>query len=113
MYFISANDYGKQVAKTLTEQNNGNKEYYIQGPESFTADEAIAEFMKYYTKTKLSLSRAPLGMLKFFGLFSTKMNYGAHILEALNNYPEKFMAQKTWDDLGKPETTVKKYAESF
>jgi len=113
MYFISAYDYGKQVSRSLLQNNTGNKEYYIQGPEAFTADNAIAEFMKYYTKEKLTLTRAPLGMLRFFGWFNTKMNYGAHILEALNNYPETFKAQPAWDDLGKPETTVKKYAESF
>lgn len=113
MFFISATDYGKQVAKALIEQNNGNKEYYIQGPQAFTADEAVKEFMKHYSKNKLSISRAPLGMLKFFGMFNTKMNYGAHILKALNNYPEKFMAQKTWDELGKPETTIAEYARQF
>jgi uncharacterized protein YbjT (DUF2867 family) len=113
MFFISAGDYGKQVAKALTEQNSGNREYYIQGPQALTAGEAVMEFMKHYRKEKLRLTRAPLGMLRFLGNFSTKMSYGAHIIEALNNYPEKFMAQKTWDDLGKPATTVKDYAESF
>jgi uncharacterized protein YbjT (DUF2867 family) len=113
MYFISADDYGKQVSRAILEQNNGNKEYYVQGPEAFTADDAVNEFIKHYKKSKLSISRAPLGVLKFFGRFNTKMNYGSHILEALNNYPEKFVSQKTWDELGKPETTIKKYTEAL
>jgi uncharacterized protein YbjT (DUF2867 family) len=113
MFFISAYDYGLQVAKAFIEQNNGNKEYYIQGPQAFTVDDAVNEFIKHYRKNKLTITRAPLGMIKFLGLFSTKMNYGANIIEALNNYPEKFMAQKTWDELGKPETTIKTYAEGF
>lgn len=112
MYFISANDYGKQVAAAFKNQYV-NREYYIQGPEAFTADDAVKEFIKHYKKSKLSISKAPLGIIKFFGLFSTKMNYGGHILDALNNYPETFLAQNTWDELGKPETTIKKYAEQF
>ncbi|MCE3229102.1 MAG: NAD(P)H-binding protein [Bacteroidetes bacterium] len=113
MFFISGADYGKQVARAIIEHNNGNREYYVQGPQAFTADRAVEEFMKHYTKEKLSISRAPLGVIKFFGMFSTKMNYGANILEALNNYPEKFMAQKTWDELGKPETTIADYARQL
>ena len=70
-------------------------------------------FKSHYKKEKLFISKAPLGMLKFFGNFSTKMNYGANILEALNNYPEKFAAEATWKELGEPEMTIKKYAEQL
>lgn len=113
MYFISAVDYGKQVAKSFAILNDENKEYTIQGTEAYTADDAVVVFKNNYKKEKLSISRAPLGMLKFFGNFSTKMNYGANILDALNNYPEKFEAEATWKELGKPEMTIKKYAEQF
>jgi len=40
------------------------------------------------------------------GLFSQKMNYVAHICEALNKYPEKFESETTWKDLGKPAITL-------
>jgi hypothetical protein len=85
----------------------------IQGAEAFTADEAVKTFRRNYKKEKLIISKAPLGMLKFFGNFSTKMDYGAHIIDALNNYPEEFRAEATWKELGKPEVTIKKYAEEL
>jgi hypothetical protein len=110
MYFISAMDYGNQVARSFRILNNENKEYVIQGKESFTADDAVRIFKTNYRKEKLFISKAPLGMLKFFGNFNTKMNYGAHIIEALNNYPEKFEAEATWKELGEPEMTIKRYA---
>ena len=113
MYFISAVDYGKQVAKSFSILENENKEYVIQGTEAFTADEAVEVFKKNYKKEKLIISRAPLGILKFFGRFNTKMNYGSHIIDALNNYPEKFEAESTWKELGKPQMTIKKYAEEL
>lgn len=113
MYFISAVDYGKQVAKSFSILTTENKEYVIQGTEAFNADDAVKLFKSHYKKEKLFISKAPLGMLKLFGNFSTKMNYGANIIEALNNYPEKFSAETTWKELGEPAMTIKKYAEQL
>jgi hypothetical protein len=53
--------------------------------------------------------KAPVAMLRILGLVSRKMNYGAKIVEALNNYPERFESGETWARLGKPETTFKDY----
>jgi hypothetical protein len=47
------------------------------------------------------------------GLFNQKFNYGYYIVEALNKYPEKFEAQQTWDELGKPTISLKEFAESL
>ena len=38
------------------------------------------------------------------------MDYGARILEALNNYPEEFNASQTWTDLGRPEVSIEEFA---
>ena len=91
---------------------NENKEYIVQGPEGYTADEAAKVFIDTYTGTKLTISRAPLAVLKFVGLFSNTVNYGHHIIEALNNYPEKFEAEETWNTLGRPATTLADYARA-
>jgi hypothetical protein len=88
-----------------------NKEYFIQGLEGFTADEAAEVFVKHHTKEKLVISRAPLGLLQFFGKFSPLMNYVSHIIEALNNYPEPPPDKKAWNDLGKPNITLQAFAE--
>ena len=110
MYFISASDYAEQVVRSYQQYTNENKEFIIQGPEAYTADEAAVIFQQNYTKEKLSISKAPLGLLKFLSNFSQSINYGAHIIEALNNYPEKFEAEKTWEALGKPTTLLKDFA---
>lgn len=111
MYFIAGADFARQVVRSFDQLTTENREYAIQGPEAFTSDEATLVFQKFYTKEKLSISRAPLGLLKFLSVFSQKIDYGVHIIEALNNYPEKFEAQKTWEDLGKPTTTLKDFAQ--
>lgn len=110
MYFIAASDYGKQVAVAFQNDTNNSFNYDIQGPEAFTADEAAAVFIKNYIKGKLTVAKAPLGLLRFFGNLSNTLHYGSHILEALNNYPETFTAQRTWEDLGEPVLTLSAFA---
>lgn len=111
MHFFSAIDFSEQVVRSFELVRSENKEYFIQGLEGFTADEAALEFQRYYTKEKLHIATAPLGILKFFGRFSQKLNYGANIIEALNNYPEKFEAEQTWQELGKPTITLRDFAQ--
>jgi hypothetical protein len=110
MYYIAGEDFGKQVAKAFQLYTGKTQEYTIQGPEAYTADQAARIFIDNYTKEKLSISKAPLGLLKFFGKFSQQIGYGAHIVEALNNYPEKFVSERTWQELGVPQTRLKTFA---
>jgi putative NADH-flavin reductase len=103
MFLISGSDYGKQVVKDF-QIDKGNNDYIVQGQEGFTADEAAKFYIDNYNKKKVTIMKAPVGMLKFLGLFTNKFNYGANIVEALNNYPEKFEAETTWQELGTPQT---------
>jgi hypothetical protein len=40
------------------------------------------------------------------GIFIQRFNYGWHICEALNKYPEKMDSQQTWNELGKTGNQV-------
>ena len=112
MYYIAAEDYGKQVARSLKLEPR-YQEYVIQGPQAFTQDEAAEIFVKNYRKEKLSVMRTPISILNFAARFSTTISYGVNILEAMNRYPEKFESQNTWDELGKPNVTLAQFAASF
>ena len=111
MYYIAAEDYGKQVASALKNYHGASKEYVVQGLEPYTADQAAKVFISNYTKANLRVLKAPLGLLKILGNFSLQINYGVHIVEALNNYPEKFTAKVTWEELGRPTVTLKEFAQ--
>ena len=113
MWFIAASDYAKQVAKSFQIAGNENKEYTIQGPEAFTFNEAAKIFARNYTKAKLKPLKAPAGLMKFLGNFSQRLNYGWHICEALNKYPEKFESEITWKELGIPSVTLVDYAKGL
>ena len=112
MWFIAGKDYGVQVAWALKKAGDANQEYHIQGLEPYTVDEAAKIFCDHY-KSPVKPMKAPLGPIKILGLFNQRMNYAFHICEALNKYPEKFESKKTWEDLGKPSTTLADYAASL
>ena len=112
MWFIAGKDYGVQVAWALKKAGNNNQEYVIQGLEPFTSDEASKVFIEN-AKTKIKIMRAPLAPLKYLGIFNQRMNYAYHICEALNKYPEKFESESSWNDLGKPTTTLAEYIASL
>ena len=112
MWFVAASDYGKQVANAFRIAGNSDQEYIVQGETGYDFKEAAKIFAGNY-KPGVKIMAAPLAVLRLLGVFNQKMNYGARICEALNNYPEKFESQKTWKDLGKPTITLEEYTRSL
>jgi uncharacterized protein YbjT (DUF2867 family) len=113
MWFIAAEDYARQVKGSFEIAGNENKEYTVQGSEPFTFDGAAKVFVENYRKRKLKTMKFPMGPVKFFGKFNQQMNYGVHICEALNKYPEKFESEKTWAELGRPTITLAECASKL
>jgi uncharacterized protein YbjT (DUF2867 family) len=112
-WLIAADDYAKMAIKAIeTLESDENKEYIIQGPEGFTLDKAAALFSRSYTRSSLKINNYPLFIVKFAGLFNRKYNYGARIMEAMNNYPESFQSEDVWQELGKPITTFNDFIQS-
>ncbi len=110
MYWIAGQDYGQQFAQSYKTMDGENKDFVVQGPEPLNTGEAAQTYADHYKHKKLKVGKAPLGLLKFLGWFSPQMKYAAKITEALNNNPETFQSQNTWDELGKPQTTMAQYA---
>lgn len=109
IFWISAKDYGKLVAKSFDLLTDENREYNVQGPQAFLTDEAVNLFVENYSLRKLKVVKIPVSLIKMLGKISLKYNYGYHFLEALNKHQEKFISQFTWDELGMPKETLKDY----
>lgn len=110
MYFIAGRDYGKQVTRSFEILDDESREYVVQGPEAHHMEAAAEIFAEHYSATDLRITRIPLGLVKVVSWFSQRADYGAHIVEAINHYPETFQAQGTWDELGAPTTTIADFA---
>lgn len=111
MYFIAGRDYAQQVVRSFEVFGDEHREYVVQGPEAYHTEEAARVFAAHFAAADLRITRVPLGLVKFLGWFSQQSDYGAHIIEAINRYPETFQAQATWDELGRPTTSLAEYAQ--
>lgn len=109
LFWISAQDYAKQVCKSLEILTDEDREYFIQGPQNHTAEEALTIFQTNYHTKRLNLVRIPLASLFLMSKFSSRIDYAYRLLKAKNNYNEKFKSQFTWDELGKPTETIKEF----
>lgn len=112
-YWIAAADYCLQLAHALHKRESIGQEYIIQGPVAMTYDEAADEFIRHYRPKKLKKMRIPIGLLTLLGRLNRKVQYGACIMEAINQYDEQFRAGKSWKELGQPKTELKQYALSL
>lgn len=113
MYFIAGADYARQVARAIDLFMGQSREYNVQGPKAYNADEAAHIFAQHYKKQELSIAKLPLTVLRVAGLFSPQFDYGYHIVRALNNYEEQFESQKTWAELGNPTISLPQFAASL
>lgn len=109
LFWISANDYAKQVSKSFELLTDENREYFIQGPQSHTTEEALTIFQRFYHLKKLNIVRLPIFTLFLASRFSSRLNYAYQLLNAKNHFNEKFEAQFTWDELGRPTETIEAF----
>jgi uncharacterized protein YbjT (DUF2867 family) len=113
-WWIAGEDYGKQVAHSFQILgDNESRDYTVQGPESLFTEEAVDIFIRHYKKRKLKKVKVPLWLLRIIGLFNPQAFYAYKILSIINSVPEPFMSQQTWDELGKPEITIRTFAEKL
>ncbi len=108
-WWISAEDYGKQVAEAFRQDHEENREYPVQGLEPMNMEEAADVFIKHYPNKSLKKLKAPMWFFKLIKPFSAEVDFQYKIISAINHYDETFTAEATWEELGKPELTLKEW----
>lgn len=111
IWWIAGEDYGRQVANAFKTEKSLNKSYSVQGVEAYTMNEAVTMFTNNYTKEKLSVGNMPMGLAKFMSIFISQLKFSVKLMTIINNNIETFEAQSTWDELGKPQITIEKFAK--
>lgn len=111
-YWIAADDYAKQVLNAINNPKAINKHYAIQGQTGMTPQEVFRLFIENYD-TRLKVKSFPLWMVKVIGLFSPKMKFLGHMFSYFDQTPDPFYAAETWQELGKPTTTVQEFARQL
>jgi uncharacterized protein YbjT (DUF2867 family) len=111
-YWIAADDYAKQFLNAINNPKAINKHYAIQGQTGMTPQEVFKLFIENYD-TRLKVKSFPLWMVKAIGLFSPKMKFLGHMFSYFDQTPDPFYADETWQELGKPTTTVQEFARQL
>lgn len=109
-WWIASADFANQAAKAFSLDAAINKEYSIQGLEGFTTMNAIQTYINNYKKAPLKVANLPMGMGKFLALFVKPLKFAIPLIETINNDNEKFEAEQTWKELGKPQIDLKSFA---
>ncbi len=112
-WWIGAEDFGQQVAASFRLEEDRNREYTVQGPESFNFEEAAEEFIRNCRGERLKTMKAPLWPFRLLSPFSSTLDYQYRILYAINHFDEQFESGDTWEELGKPRTTLAEFAEAY
>lgn len=111
-YWIAGRDYALQVANSFRITAAADREYIVQGPEPLTFDEAAGRFASSFAR-RLFVIKFPLAVLRWLGAFSRHADFNANIMAAILAYPERFRAQITWNDLGRPTTRIEDFARQL
>lgn len=112
VYWISAVDYARQVVKAFQAPGTMPEHCPIQGPEAIPVRQAMERFVQNYDAT-LKIRVAPLWVIRLIGLFNARMRFVAHLFAYFGNHEDPFYAGRTWQDLGKPTTTIEMFANGL
>ena len=112
IYWISVGDYAQQVVNAFMHPENRVEHCPVQGPEALSVRQAMEQFVEHYDPT-LKIRVAPLWVMKIIGFFNVKMRFVAHLFEYFGNHEDPFYAARTWQDLGRPTTTLEEFARSL
>lgn len=110
-WWIAGEDFGRQVANAFKNEKSLNREYPVQGPEGLTMKEAAERFVNAYTKEKLTVSYMSFNLIKILALILPVMKYLSKLMSVMLYNVETFESQNTWDELGKPELNIEKFAD--
>ena len=82
------------------------------GTEAISGRQALERFVKNYDSS-LKIRVAPLWVMRMIGLFNPKMKFVAHLFAYCGDHEDPFYAEETWQELGKPTTTLEMFANQL
>jgi len=112
VYWISVVDYARLVVKAFQNPETMPEHCPVQGPEAVSVRQAMKLFVQNYDPT-LKIRIAPLWVIRVIGFFNPRMKFVAHLFAYFGNHEDPFYAEKTWQDLGKPTTTLEMFAKGL
>ena len=112
IWWISSADYARWVIEAFQNPEAMPVHCPVQGPEAISVRQALERFVRNYDPT-LKIRVAPLWIMRMIGLFNPKMKFVAHLFAYFGDHEDPFYAEKIWQELGKPTTTLEMFAQEL
>lgn len=112
IWWVSSADYARWVIEAFQNPEAMPVHCPVQGPEAISVRQALERFVRNYDPT-LKIRVAPLWIMRMIGLFNPKMKFVAHLFAYFGDHEDPFYAEKTWQELGKPTTTLEMFAQEL
>lgn len=111
-YWTNSDDYAVQVIEAIDNPNAFDAHYAVQGSEKLDYVQVI-DRLKASFNPRLKMQVMPLWLVRTLGIFSPKMSHLAQLFGFYEKTNEAFYAQKTWNELGRPRTSLEEFAQQF
>ncbi|MCU0330865.1 MAG: hypothetical protein MUC47_07795 [Candidatus Kapabacteria bacterium] len=108
-WFIALADYARQVVRSLVVESTLNTTYPIQGAEGFTLEQAFEVWQRVRPGHAPRLQSVPLPLLHAAALFYPRLRSSIKEAAAMSGYSERFQAERTWRDLGRPRISLEQF----
>jgi len=113
LWWITGDDFARQVAAALTTDGARNRCFVVQGPEPLTFDAAARRLAAAWPERlggPLKVSSIPAWVIASMAPLVADARYMLDLLRVTFETNTAFEAKETWDDLGTPTMTVEDYA---
>ena len=111
VYWLACDDYGKMVVKAFREGFE-NKIWPVQGENPIGFEEIARKFIELHDKN-IKIRKVPMFMVKIMSMINPEMDTIYYLVRHLERNPEQFVSRQTWDELGKPETTLEQWCRQL
>jgi hypothetical protein len=110
-YYMSGKEFAAQIAAYFTLDRCGRSdEFVMQGSKAYTISEAIDTFISNCKHTQFKRFNLSYKLASMLAKVDETVHSRLMLSKIINEYPEEFLAQPTWDILGKPSMSLETFA---
>ena len=112
IYYTNTSDLALNIFNAIGNPQAFNKVYAVQGKEGVLFEEAAKRFAAVYAP-EVTVGVYPLSTIKEMGLPPEDEAFMEHMLSYVEQLKEEPVAERTWKELGEPETGIEAFAQAL
>ncbi|WP_445359750.1 SDR family oxidoreductase [Microbulbifer sp. EKSA005] len=112
IYYTNTTDLAEMIGNAIGNEMAYNQSFSVQGTEGMSLPEAARTFVEAYSPgTEIAVH--PIAAIAEMGLPEEQAVFMEHMLTYVEQLKEQPVSQKTWQVLGKPDTTITDFARDL